>query len=95
MSTFLIYDKAKRSVGSQKKEPTLQPSSMPRALYMLYCYCKVALQDGSGLLVQLSNEVFGSEYMIYVFLDDIMPVCQLQPISANCIVVYIWYGHQL
>ena len=59
---------------------------------MLYFYCKTCLQDGSGIAVQLANDVFGSEYMMFVYLDDVMPFCQLQPITANCIVVYIWYS---
>ena len=90
-ASVVIYYKTKSTVRSQKKNPTLLPTSMPRALYMLYCYCKVALEDGRGLQVDIADDVFGSECTIYIFLDDIIPFCELQPITANCLVVYIWY----
>ncbi|KAH6835404.1 hypothetical protein C2S53_003255 [Perilla frutescens var. hirtella] len=48
------------------------------SLKALYCYCEGALKDGDGIS------------MASLVINDIIPFCELEPISGNCIVVYIW-----
>lgn len=57
---------------------------------MLCSYSENELNDGTGILIALEDEVFGDKYETYVHLDDITPFRDLNPISGNCIVVYIW-----
>lgn len=65
-------------------------TSMPSSLKMLYCYSKLALEDGGSISMYLDDALFDEECELYVHLEDIIPFCELEPISCNCIVVYIW-----
>ncbi|KAH6806849.1 hypothetical protein C2S51_027957 [Perilla frutescens var. frutescens] len=66
-------------------------ASLPGPLKVLRFYAENKLNDGSGILIVLDNDVFGNECKIYVHREDIIPFCDLEPISGNCIVVYIWH----
>nr|GMC99464.1 uncharacterized protein LOC109166346 [Ipomoea batatas] len=81
--------KKKSDNHGQKLE--LNSSSMPKSLWLLYCYYKRALDDGDTIKVILDFNVFGETCTLYVNVEDVTPFCQLMPISYTCIGVYIWY----
>nr|GMD03621.1 putative Ulp1 protease family catalytic domain, putative transposase, Ptta/En/Spm, plant [Ipomoea batatas] len=81
--------KKKSDNHGQKLE--LNSSSMPKSLWLLYCYFKRALDDGDTIKVILDFNVFGETCTLYVNVEDVTPFCQLMPISYTCIGVYIWY----
>ncbi|XP_073041868.1 uncharacterized protein [Primulina eburnea] len=64
-------------------------SNVPRAVRMVYCYCKTALENGRKLSFLLDYEVFADDYEVNLHFEDISPLYHLEPISGNCIVVYI------
>ncbi|XP_075521729.1 uncharacterized protein LOC142554987 isoform X2 [Primulina tabacum] len=66
-------------------------SNVPRAVHMVYCYCKTALENGRKLAFLLDHEVFADDYEVNLHFEDISPLYHLEPISGNCIVVYIWH----
>ncbi|XP_042432737.1 uncharacterized protein LOC122019324 [Zingiber officinale] len=65
-------------------------SSVPRSLRVVYCYCKRALENGRKLSIALDHEVFQDDYELNLHLEDISALYHLEPISGNCVVVYIW-----
>ncbi|XP_075497743.1 uncharacterized protein LOC142534979 [Primulina tabacum] len=65
-------------------------SSVPRSLHLLYCYCKRALTDEQNLSLLFYHDLFDESYELLLHLEDIIPFYSLDPISANCIVVYMW-----
>ncbi|XP_073020481.1 uncharacterized protein [Primulina eburnea] len=66
-------------------------SSVPRSLHLLYCYCKRALTDEQNLSLSFDHDLFDESYELFLHLEDIIPFYSLDPISANCIVVYMWH----
>ncbi|XP_075507617.1 uncharacterized protein LOC142544458 [Primulina tabacum] len=64
-------------------------SSVPRSLHLLYCYCKRALTDEQNLSLLFYHDLFDESYELLLHLEDIIPFYSLDPISANCIVVYM------
>ncbi|XP_075499253.1 uncharacterized protein LOC142537638 [Primulina tabacum] len=66
-------------------------ASVPRSLHMLYCYSKRALEEGRYISMILDRDVFGNDYKLILHIDDIIPLYHLDPISANCVVGYIWH----
>nr|GMD84512.1 putative Ulp1 protease family catalytic domain-containing protein [Ipomoea batatas] len=78
------------AVGSHEKKLELNSSSMPKSLWLLYCYYKRALDHGETIKVILDFDVFGETCTLYVNEEDVTPFCQLMPISYTCIGVYIW-----
>ncbi|XP_073306614.1 uncharacterized protein [Primulina huaijiensis] len=66
-------------------------SSVPRSLHLLYCYCKRALTDEQNLSLLFDHDLFDEDYELLLHLEDIIPFYSLDPISANCIVVYMWH----
>ncbi|XP_073147246.1 uncharacterized protein [Henckelia pumila] len=77
----------------QKKNQTLS-SNMPRSVQSLYCYCKQDFDNGKKLSIHLDEEVFGDNYELNLHLEDISPLYLLEPISANCMVAYIWHFYK-
>ncbi|XP_073051277.1 uncharacterized protein [Primulina eburnea] len=65
-------------------------SSVPRSLHLLYCYCKRALTDEQSLSLFFYHDLFDESYELLLHLEDINPFYSFDPISANCIVVYMW-----
>ncbi|XP_074580771.1 uncharacterized protein LOC141837227 [Curcuma longa] len=51
----------------------------------------VVVVDGKFILVVLEHDVFGHDFELILHLEDIVPMYQLDEISANCIVAYIWH----
>ncbi|KAH6764533.1 hypothetical protein C2S51_015782 [Perilla frutescens var. frutescens] len=49
------------------------------------------MKNGEGVFIPLEDDVFGSNCEIYIHLEDIIPFCDLDPISGNCMVVYVWH----
>ncbi|XP_019197711.1 PREDICTED: uncharacterized protein LOC109191528 [Ipomoea nil] len=80
-----------QKAGKEVKKLELNSSSMPKSLWLLYCYYKRALGNGESLQILLDNNVFGEECTLFVHDEDVTPFCQLMPISYTCIAVYIWY----
>ncbi|XP_073017789.1 uncharacterized protein [Primulina eburnea] len=66
-------------------------SSVPRSLHILYCYCKRALTDEQTLSLLFDHDLFDESYELLLHLEDIIPFYSLDPISANCIVLYMWH----
>ncbi|XP_075515732.1 uncharacterized protein LOC142550543 [Primulina tabacum] len=66
-------------------------SSVPRYLHLLYSYCKRALDDEQNLSLVFYHDFFDEDYELLVHLEDIIPFYNLDPISSNCIVVYMWH----
>ncbi|XP_075493567.1 uncharacterized protein LOC142531353 isoform X3 [Primulina tabacum] len=66
-------------------------SSVPRSLHLSYCYCKHALTDEQNLSLLFDHDLFDEDYELLLHLEDIIPFCSLDPIFANCIVVYMWH----
>ncbi|KAH6785584.1 hypothetical protein C2S51_038039 [Perilla frutescens var. frutescens] len=57
----------------------------------LYCYAEGTMKNGEGVFIPLEDDVFGSNCEIYIHLEDIISFCDLDPISGNCMVVYLWH----
>lgn len=74
-----------------KKKMIKRYATLPSSLKALYCCVERSYKDGQGILLPLDVDVFGSTCDIFIHLEDITPFCELDPISGNCIVGYIWY----
>ncbi|KAH6828586.1 hypothetical protein C2S53_017370 [Perilla frutescens var. hirtella] len=74
-----------------KKRLVKSYESLNSSLKGLYCYAEGAMKNGEGIFIPLEDDVFGSNCEIYIHLEDIIPFCDLDPISSNCMVVYVWY----
>ncbi|KAH6785854.1 hypothetical protein C2S51_038309 [Perilla frutescens var. frutescens] len=83
-------DKVEMKKGEKDKSVT-DYANLPKSLKMLYFYGKHALKDGEGISISVEDDVFGAKCQILVHLEDIVPFCDLEPISGNCIIVYIWH----
>ncbi|KAH6770844.1 hypothetical protein C2S52_015647 [Perilla frutescens var. hirtella] len=59
--------------------------------HVLYCYSETIFENGRGIRFELSDDVFGSSLEIFIHFEDILPFCDLDPISENCVVAYIWH----
>lgn len=57
---------------------------------MMYCYSKRALDGGRYISVIFDHDVFGDDYELLLHLEDIIHSYNLEPISCNCVVDYIW-----
>ncbi|XP_073036717.1 uncharacterized protein [Primulina eburnea] len=69
-------------------------SNVPRSVRMVHCYCKRALENGRKLSFLLDHEVFADDYELNLHFEDISPLYHLEPISGNCVVVYIWHFYK-
>ncbi|KAL8548275.1 hypothetical protein ACS0TY_007556 [Phlomoides rotata] len=87
---IMMQNKPREKRDGQEKK-LMVSTSMPKSLKMLYCYSKLALEDGGSISMHLDDDLFDEESELYVHLEDIIPFCELEPISCNCIVVYIWH----
>ncbi|XP_019167817.1 PREDICTED: uncharacterized protein LOC109163522 [Ipomoea nil] len=87
----VLVKPSKKKASKEVKKLELNSSSMPKSLWLLYCYYKRALGNGEGLQILLDNNVFGDECTLFVHDEDVAPFCQLMSISYTCIAVYIWY----
>ncbi|XP_073137258.1 uncharacterized protein [Henckelia pumila] len=84
-------EKPQRKKIVEKKSNHVLPSNVPRSLHILYCYAKRGLEiPGKHISMFLDHDLFDDEYELLVDLEDITPFYLLEPISANCIVVYMW-----
>ncbi|XP_073296882.1 uncharacterized protein [Primulina huaijiensis] len=83
--------KAERKKIEQSIKKQHLSASVPRSLHMLYCYRKRALDEGRYISMILDHDVFEDDYKLILHLEDIIPLYHLEPISANCVVGYIWH----
>ncbi|KAH6781926.1 hypothetical protein C2S51_007219 [Perilla frutescens var. frutescens] len=74
-----------------KKRLVKSYKSLNSSLKGLYCYAESAMKNGEGIFIPLDDDVFGNNCEIYIHLEDIIPFCDLDPISGNCMVAYIWH----
>ncbi|XP_042406912.1 uncharacterized protein LOC121996847 isoform X1 [Zingiber officinale] len=84
-------EKPRRKKLEQPKKKLTLSTSAPRALHMLYCYSKRALDDGRYISVSFDYDVFDDDYELVLHLEDIIPLYHLEPLSGNCVIAYIWY----
>ncbi|XP_042382272.1 uncharacterized protein LOC121974982 [Zingiber officinale] len=84
-------EKPRRKKLEQPKKKHTLSTSAPRALHMLYCYSKRALDDGRYISVSFDYDVFDDDYELVLHLEDIIPLYHLEPLSGNCVIAYIWY----
>ncbi|XP_074569656.1 uncharacterized protein LOC141826314 [Curcuma longa] len=84
-------EKPRRKMIEQPKKKLTLSASVPRSLRMLYCYSMRALQEGKYISMVLEHDVFGDDYELILHLEDIVPLYQLEAISGNCIIAYIWH----
>ncbi|XP_075481159.1 uncharacterized protein LOC142521870 [Primulina tabacum] len=87
----LKSNEVERKIIEQSMKKNHLSASVPRSLHMLYCYSKRALQEGGYISMILDRDVFGNDYKLILHIDDIIPLYHLDPISANCVVGYIWH----
>ncbi|XP_073274139.1 uncharacterized protein [Primulina huaijiensis] len=86
---MLRQERQRNKTVSVERNQTLS-TNVPRAVRMVYCYCKRALENGRKLAFLLDHEVFANDYEVNLHFEDISPLYHLEPISGNCVVVYIW-----
>ncbi|KAL8557229.1 hypothetical protein ACS0TY_004608 [Phlomoides rotata] len=77
----------KKKKVKEVRKPTLDPTTVPRQLNVLYCYMKLA----KTIKISLQKDVFGIESDVHIDFEDVDRFCRLKPISVSCIVVYIWH----
>ncbi|KAL6493391.1 hypothetical protein OROGR_032481 [Orobanche gracilis] len=65
-------------------------SSLPIKMKALYCILQPRFNYGQGLRVQLDTAVFGYDIDVWILREDFIPFYDLEPITGNCIVGYIW-----
>ncbi|XP_057796245.1 uncharacterized protein LOC131012321 [Salvia miltiorrhiza] len=54
----------------------------------LYCLFEKTYKD-DGLRVRFDVELFGHESKLYIMKKDLVPFCNMEPITGGCIVAYI------
>ncbi|XP_073124125.1 uncharacterized protein [Henckelia pumila] len=84
-------EKSRRKQNVDKRSNPVLPSSVPRSLNILYFYCKHALDHEKNISMIFDHDFFDEDYELLVHLEDIIPFYHLEPISTNCIVVYMWH----
>ncbi|XP_057806813.1 uncharacterized protein LOC131021574 isoform X3 [Salvia miltiorrhiza] len=80
--------KSKKDVKDTMK---LKATDVPTALKMLHKYASVALNGGRTIQFTLDPNVFGNNREVFVEFDEIHKMCELEPIAASSICVYIWH----
>lgn len=65
-------------------------SSLCPALKVLYLHTETLSKTETAITIQFDEEVFGTKFSAFLCLKDVIPFCDLQPISVNCIAVYMW-----
>ncbi|XP_073137488.1 uncharacterized protein [Henckelia pumila] len=75
----------------KKKSSCVLASHVPKSLNMLHFFCKHALHEENNISINLDHDLFDEEYELLVHLEDIISFYELEPVSANCMVVYIWH----
>lgn len=62
---------------------------LPRNLKALYRVMET--DKDKGVHIPLDNDVFDVDLEIWILLQpDVIPFCNLAPITGNCILTYIW-----
>ncbi|KAH6782299.1 hypothetical protein C2S51_007592, partial [Perilla frutescens var. frutescens] len=82
-----LMKKTTREIAKEKK--MMCSASMPAPLKMVHSYAQHVLANGKGVFIDLDDGVFGHQCDFYIHFEDINPFCLLEPISGNCILVYI------
>lgn len=87
-------------VSSKKKNTHEQPSkkqkvhsydSLSPSMKILYVHLESLSKSEMGMKIVFDEAVFGMEFNAFVyFKEDMIPFCDLRPITGNCMVVYVW-----
>ena len=85
-----IQPKPKAKKVVKTKNTPIDLSDVPKSLSMMYKYVKIVIDNGGNVEIELDNDAFGHESLLYVNIEDIEPFCQLKSISYTCIAVYMW-----
>ncbi|KAH6808240.1 hypothetical protein C2S51_029348 [Perilla frutescens var. frutescens] len=88
-----LIDKPDSLQGTSVGSPVMMTICLPEKLELLQSYFKL-VHEKNSVSISLDDDVFGSKYIIYIFLEDINKFCLLEPISETCIVAYVWYLHR-
>lgn len=84
-------EKPQRKKSVDRRNNRTRSSNVPRSLHLLYCYCKHALDGETNISMIFDHDFFDEDYELLVHLEDVIHFYHLEPISANCIVVYMWH----
>ncbi|XP_057790384.1 uncharacterized protein LOC131007248 [Salvia miltiorrhiza] len=83
-------DKKTRGKKILKESAVKNLSSLPSSLVALYCMMEKSFA-GEGIRLPIDFEMFGQDLKIWILLkDDVIPFCNLEPITGNSIIAYIW-----
>ncbi|XP_057792617.1 uncharacterized protein LOC131009330 [Salvia miltiorrhiza] len=64
--------------------------SLLPSLKGLYLHAEKSMSTGQEtILIPFDNDTFGKPFEVFVVCEDIIPFCDLEPITGNCIVLYI------
>lgn len=64
--------------------------SLCHALKVLYLHTESLSKTQQAITIEFEVDVFGSEFSAFLYVKDVIPFCDLQPISVNCIAAYLW-----
>ncbi|XP_057775356.1 uncharacterized protein LOC130994326 [Salvia miltiorrhiza] len=84
----LRYEKPKKEKAQENNQETIDITPLPKSLRMLYIYGKRS--GNNHITIELDDNVFGVKHNLYVDMEDIVPFCELKPISYMCIATYVW-----
>lgn len=63
---------------------------LPRLLKALYRVMENSDME-KGVHISMDNDVLDAQLEIWILLQpDVIPFCNLEPITGNCILTYIW-----
>ncbi|XP_057786321.1 uncharacterized protein LOC131003786 [Salvia miltiorrhiza] len=85
----LRYEKPKKEKAQENNKETIDITALPKPLRMLYIYGKRS--GNNHITIELDENVFGVKHNLYVDMEDIVPFCQLKPISYMCIATYVCF----
>ncbi|KAL6493365.1 hypothetical protein OROGR_032499 [Orobanche gracilis] len=85
------HAKKKNEKRPPKEKMVKSYSSLPITMKALYCILQPRFNSGQGLHVQLDTAVFGYDINVWILREDFISFCDLEPITGNCIVGYIWH----
>ncbi|XP_042400645.1 myb-related protein 2-like isoform X1 [Zingiber officinale] len=73
----------------------LQPqANMGSTKSVVGCYSMRVLDNPEkNISIVFYHDFFDNEYELLVSIEDITPFYELEPISANCLVTYMWSGN--
>ncbi|XP_057804697.1 uncharacterized protein LOC131020066 isoform X3 [Salvia miltiorrhiza] len=66
--------------------------SLHPSLKVLCIHAENSLSNEQGtIFISFDEDIFGKPFEGFILCEDIIPFCELEQISGNCIVVYMWH----